>query len=139
MEVEAAICPPEIIEYLAFPSVNINKLSKKDTAIIHNLIFKHRSKNIITIYIDASSTLEEIGVGIGIVAISANDQITHKETNSIAQPGDKFKVYSDNQAELYRLKIPSDAPGQSYQIRAIKAAESLICYEGSRLDHVEVL
>ncbi|RAL66696.1 hypothetical protein DID88_006376 [Monilinia fructigena] len=42
---------------------------------------------------------------------------------SIACSGQKFKIYSDNQAGLYRLKTPSDHPGQAYQIRAIKAAE----------------
>ncbi|RAL60832.1 hypothetical protein DID88_010157 [Monilinia fructigena] len=43
--------------------------------------------------------------------------------SSIACSGQKFKIYSDNQAGLYRLKTPSDHPGQAYQIRAIKAAE----------------
>ncbi|EDN97573.1 hypothetical protein SS1G_12425 [Sclerotinia sclerotiorum 1980 UF-70] len=45
--------------------------------------------------------------------------------NSIAQPGNKFKIYSDNQAGLFRLKTPSDLPGQSCQIKAIKAAEAI--------------
>jgi ribonuclease HI len=40
-----------------------------------------------------------------------------------AKPGQSYHIYSDNQAGLYRLKAPSDNPGQSCQIRAIQAAE----------------
>ncbi|KAJ8063422.1 hypothetical protein OCU04_008642 [Sclerotinia nivalis] len=148
----------EKIDHFHFPpwkrdtpyKVNISKVSKEEAAIAHNLVFKNRSKNTIIIYTDASSTLEGIGVGIGIVAISANGQALYKETiniginqlvyngellgvtkaieyaSSIAQPGEKFKIYSDNQAGLYRLKTPSDAPGQICQIRAIKATETLL-------------
>ena len=39
-------------------------------------------------------------------------------------------MFSDNQAALLRLKTPSDAPGQAYQIRAIEAA-SLIASKGA--------
>ncbi|EDO04154.1 hypothetical protein SS1G_06637 [Sclerotinia sclerotiorum 1980 UF-70] len=129
--------------------VNISKLGKEEAAMIHNLAFKYRCKNTITIYTDASSTLEGIGVGIGIVVILPNGRISHQEiinigvnqlvyngellgvtkaieyANSIAQPGNKFKIYSDNQAGLFRLKTPSDLPGQSCQIKAIKAAEAI--------------
>ncbi|KAF7890727.1 hypothetical protein EAF00_009041 [Botryotinia globosa] len=45
--------------------------------------------------------------------------------SSLAYKGQKYKIYSDNQAGLYRLKNPSDHPGQAYQIRAIKAAEAI--------------
>ena len=34
-------------------------------------------------------------------------------------------MFSDNQAALYRLKTPSDRPGQACQIRAIKAAKKV--------------
>ncbi|EDN93033.1 hypothetical protein SS1G_08898 [Sclerotinia sclerotiorum 1980 UF-70] len=129
--------------------VNISKLGKEEAAMIHNLAFKYRCKNTITIYTDASSTLEGIGIGIGIAVILPNGRISHQETinigvnqlvyngellgvvkaieyaNSIAQPGNKFKIYSDNQAGLFRLKTPSDLPGQSCQIKAIKAAEAI--------------
>lgn len=40
----------------------------------------------------------------------------------IAKPGLEFKIFSDNQAGLWRLKTPSDNPGQENQIRAIAAA-----------------
>jgi ribonuclease HI len=39
-----------------------------------------------------------------------------------AKPGQQVHIYSDNQAGIYRLKSPSDNPGQSQQIRAIQAA-----------------
>lgn len=45
--------------------------------------------------------------------------------SSLAYEGQKYKIYSDNQAGLYRLKTPSDHPGQAYQIRATKAAEAI--------------
>jgi ribonuclease HI len=40
-----------------------------------------------------------------------------------AQPGQTYHIYSDNQAGLFRLRTPSDHPGQACQIRAIQAAE----------------
>ena len=41
----------------------------------------------------------------------------------VAKPGQCYYIYSDNQAGLYRLKTPSDKPGQSCQIRASIATE----------------
>ncbi|RAL63918.1 hypothetical protein DID88_003106 [Monilinia fructigena] len=111
------------------------------------MVFKHRGKDTTYIYTDASSTEKGIGIGVGIVAIQSNNRIRYQErsnigpnqlvyngelcgvtkaieyASSIACSGQKFKIYSDNQAGLYRLKTPSDHPGQAYQIRAIKAAE----------------
>jgi len=43
----------------------------------------------------------------------------------MAQPGQHFKVFSDNQTGLYRLATTSDNPGQACQIRAIKAANQI--------------
>lgn len=48
-----------------------------------------------------------------------------EHASSIAEPGHHFKIYSDNQAGLLRLKTPSDNPGQACQIRAITAAKSI--------------
>lgn len=45
-----------------------------------------------------------------------------KYANYIANPGQHFKIYSDNQAGLYKLRTPSDNPGQACQIRTIEAA-----------------
>lgn len=127
--------------------VNISNSSKEDAAILHNIVFKHRDKDTTYIYTDASSTEKGVGIGVGIVAIQPNNRILYQErsnigtsqlvyngelfgvtraieyASSIAYTGQKFKIYSDNQAGLYRLKTPSDHPGQAYQIRAIKAAE----------------
>lgn len=44
--------------------------------------------------------------------------------DSIAKPGLNFHIFSDNQAGLWRLKTPSDNPGQSNQIRAIQASQA---------------
>jgi hypothetical protein len=46
--------------------------------------------------------------------------------SSIAAFGDYFDIYSDNQAGLYRLKTPSDHPGQTCQIRSIAAAKAIV-------------
>ena len=40
-----------------------------------------------------------------------------------AKQGYSYKVYSDNQAGLYRLKTPSDDPGQQCQLRTIQATK----------------
>ena len=45
--------------------------------------------------------------------------------SSIASIGQQYYIYSDNKAGLIRLQKASDQPGQSYQIRAIKATNQL--------------
>ena len=52
--------------------------------------------------------------------------------SQVAQPGQHFHIYSDNQAGLYRLKTPSDYPGQSCQIRASRATE-LVSQKGAKV------
>jgi hypothetical protein len=42
--------------------------------------------------------------------------------SQVAKPGHHFKVFSDNQAGLHRLRTPSDNPGQACQFRTIEAA-----------------
>lgn len=42
-----------------------------------------------------------------------------------ALAGRTIKIYSDNQAGLWRLNKPSDNPGQSHQIRAISAGRKI--------------
>ncbi|KAJ8062711.1 hypothetical protein OCU04_009231 [Sclerotinia nivalis] len=130
--------------------INISKLAKEDIAIVYNLIFKYRYKNTITIYTNTSSTLNGIEIDIRIAIILSNNQISYQKTiniemnqliynnkllkitrtieytNSIAQPNEKFKIYSNNQTGLYQLKIPSDTSNQIYQIRAIKAIETFL-------------
>ncbi|EDO04694.1 hypothetical protein SS1G_07177 [Sclerotinia sclerotiorum 1980 UF-70] len=99
--------------------VNISNSSKEDAAILHNIVFKHRDKDTTYIYTDASST--EKGIVYNGELFGVTRAIEY--ASSIAYTGQKFKIYSDNQAGLYRLKTPSDHPGQANQIRAIKAAE----------------
>ena len=41
----------------------------------------------------------------------------------MAEQGQIYYIYSDNQAGLHRLKTPSNNPGQACQIRATQAAE----------------
>jgi ribonuclease HI len=133
-------------------TVEVNPLSKEDAAQWHNSqLNTYRGKNVTTIYTDASSTPDGTGIGIGIVAkdySQPNGPATTFQSKSnlgdcqlvyngeleavtqaveyasrIAQPGQEFKVYSDNQAGLNRLRTPSDAPGQACQIRTGTAAQ----------------
>ena len=136
--------------------VNIPSLSKEDAAIQHNNILDtFRGTNTTTIYTDASSVSNGKGIGIGLIAKSfsengTNSRTTHETTlnigpgqlvyngelegvtlaiehaSRIAIAGQSFHVYSDNQAGLYRLRTPSDKPGQDCQIRAIAAAKQIV-------------
>jgi ribonuclease HI len=90
------------------------------------------------------------GVGVGLVVLNYNlgiPQVVYQNTinlgdsqlvyngelegttqaveyaSRMAKPGQTYYIYSDNQAGLYRLKTPSDNPGQACQIRASQAAE----------------
>jgi hypothetical protein len=44
---------------------------------------------------------------------------------SIAKSGLEFHINMDNQAGIWRLKTPSDNPGQACQIRAIQAGKTI--------------
>jgi hypothetical protein len=46
--------------------------------------------------------------------------------SQIAEKNKYYRVYSDNQAGLLRLKTLSDNPGQNYQIRAISDAKVIV-------------
>jgi hypothetical protein len=57
--------------------------------------------------------------------------------SQIAEKDKHYRVYSDNQAGLQRLKTPSDNPGQNCQIRAISAAKVIVAKGASiRLEWV---
>src|SRR5882757_9903231 len=101
------------------------------------------------IYTDASKLPDSEGVGVGL-AVTNRQQTIYTEklnigssqivyngelegvtraieyTSKIAQSGYKFRIFSDNQAGLYRLRKPSDKPGQSNQIRSIVAAKATV-------------
>ncbi|KAF5875948.1 putative reverse transcriptase protein, partial [Botrytis fragariae] len=70
--------------------------------------------------VDISNALKEVYNGELCVFIRA---IEH--TSSIACINEKFEIFTDNQAGLYRLTTPSGHSGQVYQIRATKAAEAI--------------
>ena len=42
-----------------------------------------------------------------------------------ARQGQEIYVFADNQAAIYRLKTPSDKPGQHWQIRCMKASQEI--------------
>ncbi len=129
-------------------TVDISPLSKDEAAQAHNSNLYLRKDDFI-IYIDASFIPKEssTGVGVGLIVLDHSQEIVYQETlnlgnsqlvynrelkgttravefaNRVATPGQTYYIYSDNQAGLYRLKTPSDNPGQACQIRASQAAE----------------
>ena len=131
--------------------VDISPMPKEQAAQIHNSNL-HTGADEFTIYTDASSMPGEdsTGVGVGLVVLNydrGTPSVVYKSmtnlgdsqlvyngelegttqaveyASKVAKPGQSYYIYSDNQAGLYRLKIPSDNPGQACQIRAIQAAE----------------
>jgi ribonuclease HI len=136
----------EPIEHFKFPpwnrsapyEVNVSRLSKEETKINHNQEDRQAATSI---YTDASYIPSESqGIGVGLAVITAQNQTVHTQVSniglegitqaieyasSVARPGESFKVYSDNQASLYRLRTLSDDPGQDQLIRAIEAASQL--------------
>ena len=142
--------------------VEISQLSKEDEAIQHTTTFRSNPHNHVFIYTDASSTAtkDSKGIGVGMTVLSPPSETIHHEslTNigpnnlvyngelegatlaaeyaaKIAKPRLHFHVYSDNQAGLWRLKTPSDNPGQSNQIRAIEATQRIIQKGGELTYH----
>lgn len=133
-------------------SITISKLNKELAAEEHlNIINSTKSNSrVYNIYTDASNipNPKSNGIGIGIAAFNQN-QLTYKSkenignsqivyngelqgitqaieySENIAKIGSKFRIFSDNQAGLYRLNRPSDNPGQNCQIRAINSAKSI--------------
>ena len=130
-------------------SVSISQLSKEEATIAHLASLKLEA-NHFAIYTDASSLPEATGIGIGLALFGNNSPITRplytqsynlgpeqlvyngelegvtqaaELASRIAKPGQVFRIYTDNQAGLLRLKSPSDKPGQACQIRTSLATE----------------
>jgi ribonuclease HI len=129
-------------------TVDISSSSKEEAAQVHNSN-PHLGKDDFTIYTDASAIPGEssIGVGVGLVVLNHSQEVIYQETlnlgdsqlvyngelegttravefaSRVTKPGQTYYIYSDNQAGLYRLKTPSDNPGQACQIRASQAAK----------------
>jgi ribonuclease HI len=137
--------------------VIVSKLSKEEQAKAHSdFIQQSQFSNSTIVYTDASSSAEAKGIGVGLIAfdLSQGQRIISQKLLNLgpqqlvyngelegvtqgleylsrnAKQGWTYKVYSDNQAGLYRLKTPSDNPGQQCQLRAIQAA-SLIKAKGA--------
>lgn len=133
--------------------VHISKLSKSDETKEHLKALQSHHSNHISIYTDASSISDKKaqGIGVGIAITKAPYENYHKQitknigpnnlvydgelegatigaeyAETMAKPGLHFHIYSDNQAGLWRLKTPSDNPGQANQIRAINAAKEVV-------------
>jgi ribonuclease HI len=134
--------------------VQISQLPKEEEAIEHNNRIKAlRGISHLAIYTDASVMEKGKGVGIAFISFFGTlypsnlqskgegtinlglDQLVYNGelegitlatefASQAAFPGLKIDIFSDNQAGLYRLKTPSDNPGQSHQIRVWKAAKA---------------
>lgn len=128
-------------------SVSISSLPKDEAATEH-LASLELGPSQYAIYSDASTMLDSTGVGVGVAIfgykspsplyrkrlnLGPNQLVYNGElegvtqaielASQLAQPGQKFKVFSDNQASLNRLQSPTDAPGQACQIRSSLATE----------------
>jgi ribonuclease HI len=148
-------------------SIRISNQPKIDEAKLHlQYLNSIRNTSTISIYTDGSQMPEGLGIGLGFAVYNHNIphipvQPTHTESwsigdqaivynseveavsqaleyaSDIAKEGDHFNVFTDNQAGILRLKTPSDKPGQSQQIRAIRAARAIIS-TGATIDLVWV-
>jgi ribonuclease HI len=133
-------------------AINISNMSKEETATVHNSNQGQHPENTISIYTDASAIPNgnSTGIGVGLVAVDLFGHQIHQSKSNLgpsqlvyngelegiaqavehashmAQPGQIFQIYSDNQAALHRLKNLSDEPGQECQIRATLATELAI-------------
>jgi ribonuclease HI len=137
-------------------SIEINSESKEEVAKTHlNYLNSIQVSLVKSIYTDASSLGDGNGIGIGLVVYDhtvpytpitptykenwniGNDKIVYngelegvvraiEYASSVAERGVHFDIYCDNQAAIYRLKTPSDNPGQSSQIKAIEASKAIL-------------
>lgn len=93
-----------------------------------NRLIHHSKSNIGSSQLVYNGELEAI-----TQAIEYSSQFA--KSNSKSKPNSnsnlKFRVFSDNQAGLLRLKSPGDTPGQGCQIRAIESAKSIVANDAS--------
>jgi ribonuclease HI len=134
--------------------VLISKLPKEEAAKAHNQQIEDLLlTDSTTIYTDASSTESGKGIRVGVVIYDFSDwdkTKVHQESFNIgtsqlvyngelegvtraieyasktAKPNESIRIFSDNQAGLWKIRTPSDNPGQDYQIRAIRAAQQIV-------------
>ena len=133
-------------------SIEISQEGKEDTATAHNAYIQARiGSSLLAIYGDASSIPDRTGIGVGLVAYDYQNRghELYQETINIgkgqivyngeleaitrgfeyaATVASGFKdiyIYADNQAAIYRIKTPSDKPGQIWQLRCLRAAKKV--------------
>jgi ribonuclease HI len=126
--------------------VEIVDLPKDEASIAHYIAL---DRNQVSIYTDASDipdNANSTGIGVGLAVLRNNTRPLCQSNNigssqlvyngelegitqaveyasKIALPGQNYKIYSDNQAALYRLQTTSDQPGQACQIRTSVATD----------------
>jgi ribonuclease HI len=132
--------------------VSISKLDKEEQSKIHKSGMATKlGENFLAIYSDASSVVGGKGIGVGLAAYDYSQngreifstmnniglgQIVYNGelegitqgfefASTIARPHQEIRIYADNQAAIHRIKAPSDKPGQSWQLRCIKAARKV--------------
>jgi len=140
-------------------SVHIAEQSKEDAALAHNMFMQSKlGSSFLAIYGDASSVPDGTGIGVGMVAYdyhARGQQVHHRTLNigkgqivyngeleaiaqgfeyasTVAWKYDEVHVFADNQAAIYRIKTPSDNPGQVWQLRCMQAAQKVV-EAGSRI------
>ena len=132
--------------------IKIDKSPKDQAASNHNNHLRTITSNTTkSIYTDASSLPTQVGVGVGFTVFDntpispsystnwniGDQQIVYngeldgvtravEYASSIAQVGDHFDVYTDNQAGILRLATLSDNPGQASQIRVVEASNRIV-------------
>jgi len=141
-------------------NIEIDQSPKEEAAIHHlALVNSNTSSDNIFIYSDASAITDSKGIGIGIATFRCQQKqqslirqysinigpekqvydgeleaitLAAEHASRITQRGQKIYIFADNRAALQRLQFISDEPGQSSQIRAIKAA-SIITQTGAKI------
>jgi ribonuclease HI len=130
----------------------ISELSKDEEALAHSAYMVTRlGSNLLAIYSDASSVPKGKGIGVGLSArdyLQQGAEVHYDTTNlgkgqivyngelegiamafeyaaNVATAGQEIRIHADNQAAIYRLKCPSDKPGQAWQLRCFNAARRI--------------
>lgn len=133
--------------------VVISALPKDEEAKSHNEYMLSRlGSNLLAIYCDASSVPKGTGIGVAFSArdYSGNSSEVHYHMSNlgkgqivyngelegiarsfeyaadVATSGQEIRIHADNQAAIYRIKNPSDMPGQAWQLRCFSASQRIV-------------
>jgi hypothetical protein len=125
-----------------------NTGTRVDSAELHRLL----GDSLLAVYSDASSVQDGTGIGVGVVAFDYSQQarevfsqtlnigegqivyngelegiaLAFKYAATVALSSQEIRIHADNQAAIYRLRIPSDKPAQVWQLCCIRAANQVI-------------